>query len=201
MRAALPAALLLLAGCDGPLLWAELQVSEIHVTLPGQEFPASDTTDVRYFCDPGAPQAFPPCIGMTLDYDLGASVPILDEQDVTYDLRLTDVALTLAATQTVTGTKDLSGVKQVTIRVLADPAIPGAGAVLATYVRPPLTAPVSAFAVTGNSNLGLGPYIHAGRLPVRVELVIDSAGPTPAFTADVQAGFSLEVKLDYGKYL
>ena len=201
MRALPAAVLLLLAGCGGPLLWAELQVPEIHVTLPGQEFPASDTTDVRYFCDPDAPQAFPPCIGLTLDYDLGASVPVLDEPNVTYDLRLTDVALTLAATQTVTGTKDLSGVKQVTIRVLADPAIPGSGAILATYVRPPVTQPVTSFSVSGNSNLGLGPYVKAGRLPIRVELVIDSAGPTPAFTADVQAGFSLEVKLDYGKVL
>jgi hypothetical protein len=36
---------------------------------------------------------------------------------------------------------------------------------------------------------------------VRVELLIDSATPTPAFTADVRAGFSLEVKVDYDAFL
>jgi len=203
MRPALAtvAAALLLAACDGPLLSAELQVPEIRVTIPSQEFPASDTTDVRYFCDPDAPQSIPPCVGLTLDYDIGANVPVLDEPNVTYDLRLTDVALTLSATQTVTGDKDLSAVKRAVIRVLEDPAIPGAGAVLATYDRPPGAAPVSSFSVSGNANLGLGPYLQAGRLPVRVELLLDGAGPTPTFTADVHAGFALEVKLDWGAYL
>ena len=197
MRTALAAAALLLVACDD-LLSADLQIPAISVTLPRQDFPESDTTDTRYYCDPAAPQSAPPCLALTLDYDLGGQVPVLDEQGVTYDLRLTDVALTLSATQTVTGDKDLSGVKLATIRVLDDPALPDQGAVLATYVRPPLSGPVSAFAVSGNANLDLGPYLDAGRLPVRVELVIDSAGPTPAFTADVRAGFSLEVELDYG---
>lgn len=192
-------ALLLLAAC-GSVFTAELQVPEVRVTLPGQEFPESNTTDVRYFCDPDAPQSIPPCVGLTLDYDLGTNVPILDEPGVSYDLRLTDVALRLAATQTVTGDKDLSAVKSATIRVLEDPAIPGSGAVLATYTRPPLTGPVGAFEVSGNANLSLGPYIQAGRLPFRVELVMDGVGPTPAFTADVEAGFSLDVTIDYGKY-
>lgn len=200
MRHALAAAALLLTACDS-LFTAELRVPVISVTLPGQEFPESNTTDSRYYCDPAAPQSTPPCVGLTLDYDLGGQVPVLNEENVTYDLRLTDVALTLSATQTVTGDKDLSGVKSATIRVLADPAIPGSGSVLATYVRPAITGPVSSFAVSGNANLDLGPYLDAGRLPIRVDLLIDSVGPTPAFTADVQAGFSLEVALDYGAFL
>lgn len=196
----LATALALLSACDG-LFSAELQIPEIRVTLAKQPFPESNTTDQRFYCDPSAPQSTPPCIGLTLDYDLGGEVPVLNEENVTYDLRLTDVALTLSATQPVTGDKDLSGVARATLRVLDDPAIPGSGAVLATYVRPPVTGPISSFAVTGNSNLDLGPYLETGKLPIRVELVIDSVGPTPAFNADVQAGFSLEVKLDYGAYL
>jgi hypothetical protein len=200
MRKAFAAAVLLLAACDD-LLSADLQIPSIEVTLPGQEFPESDTGAPEYRCDPSAPQSFPPCLALNLDYDLGGQVPVLDERGVTYDLRLTDVALTLSATQTVSGDKDLSGVAQATIRVLDDPALPGPGAVLATYVRPPITGPVSAFTVSGNANLGLGPYLEAGRLPIRVELLIDSVTPTPAFTADVRAGFSLEVSLDYDALL
>jgi hypothetical protein len=110
--------------------------------------------------------------------------------------------MTLSATQTVTGEKDLSAVNSVVIRVVEDPALPGSGAVLATYVRPsPVTGPVSSFAVSGNANLGLGPYLNAGRLPIRVELHIDRFGSTPAFTADVRAGFSLDVNLDYDALL
>lgn len=201
MRHALAAAALaLLAACDG-LLAADLRIPEVRVTLAQQDFPESNTTDVRFFCDPTAPQSLPPCVGLTLDYDLGAEIPILDDRNVAYDLRLTDVALRLSATQAVTGEKNLSGVKLATLRVLEDPALPGSGAVLATYVRPDGAPPVESFAVSGNSSLDLGPYLDAGRLPIRVELVIDSAGPTPPFTADVEAGFALEVEVDYGGYL
>lgn len=200
MRHALAAAALLLVACDD-LLSADLEIPSIQITLPSQEFPESNTGDPNYYCDPQAPQSSPPCIAIDLDYDLAGNVPILDDPNVTYDLRLTDVALTLSATQTVTGDKDLSDVYQVTIRVLEDPAIPGAGAVLATYTRPPQAGPVASFAVSGNSNLSLGPYVQAGRLPVRVELIMDGANPTPAFTADVRAGFSLQVNVDYDAFM
>jgi hypothetical protein len=196
MRHALAALALALAACDGPLLFAELSIPEIRVTLPGQSFPASDTTIPANFCDPTAPQSFPPCIALTLDYDLGGNVPVLTEQNVTYDLRLTDVAIALSATEVG---KDLSGVRLVTIRVLDDPLDPTAGVVVASYVRPPGPVAPTAIAITGNANLDLGPYLEVGRLPVRVEVVLDAG--TPAFLADVQVGFSLEVKLDWGAYL
>jgi hypothetical protein len=193
MRHALAAAALVLAACDG-LLTAELQIPVIRVTLPGQSFPASDTTIPENWCDPAA-AGDPPCIATTLDYDLGGQVPVLDEQGVTYDLRLTDVALTLSATEVG---KDLSGVRSLTIRVLADPASATTGFLVASYTRPPGAAPTS-IAVTGNANVDLGPYLDRGRLPVRIELVLDQL--TPEFLADVQAGFSLEVALDYEAYL
>ncbi len=192
LAAALAAAL---PGCSDPLLFAELQVKDVRITLPEQSFPASSFADPATWCalvqDPAQP-----CIQQTLDYDLGGPVPILDDPNVTYDLRLKDVAIMLAASQTGT---DLGGVKLVTIRVLADPLVPTSGAVVATYVRPDPAAAPTAIGVTGNSNLDLGPYVSSGRLPVRIELTFDKS--TPAFLADVQAGFSLEVKLDYGKLL
>jgi len=194
MRHALAALALALAACDGPLLFAELSIPEIRVTLPGQTFPASDTTIPANWCS--AIQVDPPCIALTLDYDLGGNVPVLTEQNVTYDLRLTDVAIALSATEVG---KDLSGVRLATIRVLDDPLDPTAGVVVASYVRPPGPVAPTTIAITGNANLDLGPYLEAGRLPVRVEVVLDAG--TPAFLADVQVGFSLEVKLDWGAYL
>jgi len=183
-----------LQGCGGPLLFAELQVPSLRATLPSQSFPASDTTDPADWCS--AVQTDPPCIQMTLDYDLGGMVPILNEPGVTYDLRLTDVGITLSATEVG---KDLSGVSRVAISALLDPLDPASAVVIASYVRPPGGNPPSSIAVTGNSNLDLGPYLSGGLLRVHAELVIDQ--PTPAFLADVTSGFSLEVKLDYGSLL
>lgn len=183
-----------LASCGDPLLFAELQIPRLAVTLPSQTFPASDTTDPATWCalvqDPAAP-----CIQLTLDYDLGGQVPVLDEPGVTYDLRLTDVAIAL----TTTGAgEDLAGVRQVTVLVLATPGDPGSGVVVASYARLPGAAPTTV-AIAGNSSLDLGPYLAAGRLPVRVEVTLDSG--TPEFLADVTVGFSLEVQLDYGELL
>ena len=190
MRHLLVAAALLLAACD---LSAELDIPELRVTLPSQQFVASDTSIPEDWCDP-AEAADPPCIATALQVDLGAQVSLLTEENATYDLRLTDLAMALASTE---AGKDLGGVKLLTIRVGG--GAPGAGLVLASYARPPGAAAPAAIAVTGNSNVDLGPYLEAGRLPVRLELVLDR--PTPAFSADVVAGFSLRVSLDWGAYL
>ncbi len=190
------AALALLAACGGPVLYADLQIPDVHVTLPSQAFPGTDTQDPTKWCNPLVPPAppAPSCITTTLDYDLGANVPILNQDNVTYDLRLTDVALTLSATEVG---KDLSGANLVTIRILANPADSTSGVLVASYVRPPGATAPTTIAVTGNSNIDLGPYLRSGKLPVRVELVFDSA--MPAFAADVRVGFSVDVTLDYGK--
>lgn len=184
------AAALLLAACD---LSAELDIPEIRVTLPSQQFVASDTSLPEDWCDP-AEAADPPCIATALEVDLGARMSLLTEENATYDLRLTDLAMALASTE---AGKDLGGVKLLTIRVGG--LGPDAGLVLASYARPPGTVSPVAIAVTGNANVGLGPYLEEGRLPVRIELVLDR--PTPAFSADVVAGFSLRVTLDWGAYL
>ncbi|HET8539784.1 MAG TPA: hypothetical protein VFL83_07915 [Anaeromyxobacter sp.] len=198
-RASLLAALALatLAGCDRPLLFAELEVPSLRATMPGQLFPASDTSDPQDWCDPYGPNpGDPPCIQLTIDYDLGGMVPILNEPNVTYNLWLQEVGITLATTQATT---DLSGVQQVTISVVPDPADLASAIVVASYVQPQGAPPAQTVTVGGNSNIDLGPYLQAGRLPVRAELVLRSG--TPEFTADVTAGFSLFVKLDWGGLL
>jgi hypothetical protein len=187
-------ALAALQGCGEPLLFAELQVPDLRLSVPSQPFPASDTTNPNAWCT--AAQTNPPCIQLTLDYDLGGNVPLLNERNVKYDLRLRDVAIALSPASAGT---TLAGVKLVSIRVLSDPLDPTSGVVVASYARPAGGAATGAVSVAGNSNLDLGPYLRAGRLPVRVEVVLDQ--PTPAFLADVATGFSLEVKLDYGALL
>jgi hypothetical protein len=187
-------AAVLLSACDGPLLFAELQVPTVRATMPAQDFPASDTSDPTDWCS--TVQTDPPCVQTTVDYDLGGMVPILTDPSVTYDLRLKEVAVTLSATETG---KDLGGVKAASITVFTDPADPASAVVIASYVRPAGTVTPTTIAVSGNSNLDLGPYLRGGVLRVHAELVIDKL--TPAFRADVTSGLSLEVKLDWGSLL
>lgn len=195
MRHALAAIACLLAGCRGGLTTVEIDVSHLGVTLPAEQFPASDTGDPTHFCDPTQPQSVPPCIQTSVDYDLGAEVPALTNEDVTYDLRLTEVAITLSA---ASAGADLSGVERATV-IVHDLAT-GADKVVASYARPAgAAAPISTIAVAGNAGLDLGPYLDAGLLPVRVELVMSST--TPEFYADVYAGFSLVIDVDWGTYL
>lgn len=188
---------LVLAACDGPLLFAEVQIPDLEITLPSRSFPAVAVSLPADWCDP-AVSGDPQCLGLTSDYDLGAEVPALTEQGVTYDLRLTRVAITLSAVQQPGAPTDLSGIERATIRVLDDPSVPGSGAVVASYVRAPGSAP-TAIAVTGNANLDLGPYLDAGRLPVRVEVFVSNG--TAAFDADITVGFALVVNVDWGGYL
>lgn len=197
MRQALAAAACLLAGCQGGLTTAEIDVPHIGVLLPEQEFPATDPWDPTNFCDPSlpVPQPFPLCVAKALDYDLGAEVPALMNESVEYDLRMTEVAITLSA---VSAGEDLSGVESA--RVMVRNLATGADVVVASYARAPgATPPISSIAVTGNAGVDIGPYLDAGLLPVHVELVM--SGAMPAFFADVYAGFSLVVRVDWGTYL
>jgi len=197
MRHALAAAALPLLAACGPLLFAEVQIPDLRVTLPSQSFPAVAASLPSDWCDP-ALLADPPCLAISADYDLGAQVPALTEAAVSYELRLTDVAITLSAVQQAGAPPDLSGIESAIIRVLDDPAVPGVGAVVASYVKVPGTSPTT-IAVTGNANLDLGPYLDAGLLPVRVEVIVSNG--TAAFDADITAAFSLVINVDWGSYL
>jgi hypothetical protein len=196
MRHALAAAaVLLLASCDGTLLFLELQIPELRVTLQGLSLPASSTSAPEDWCDPSG-QSDPPCIAVTASYDLGEEVPALTQENVGYELRLTDVAMTLSSTSSG---DHLGGVALMTLRVLDDPLSGLPGFVVATYARPGGAGEPTSLVVSGNANVDLGPYVRAGRLPLRVEVTLDA--PTPALEADLAAGFSLVVTLDWGTYL
>jgi hypothetical protein len=203
MRRTGPLALaaLLLASCSGPMLFAEVEIPDLQVTLPRQAFPAFDAGNPANWCNPSGPPPPIPCVGLSTAYDLGAQVPALTEKGVTYELRVTDVEFMLSATQSPGAPANLGGVKSAVIRAGADPATPGSGVIIASYVRPspaPAT-PAATLVVSGNANVDLAPYIQSGTLPIRVEVVID--GATSAFAADILASFYVKVTLDWGKYL
>jgi hypothetical protein len=192
------AAAALLAGCGQPLLSAQLEVPEIRITQAAKRFPAAAPA-LSDLCD-GATFG---CVKTDLAYDLGAEVPVFDEPGIDFDLRLTDVALHLVADpdplSTATTPADLSGVEAVRV-MIRPPGSTGAWTIVAAYARPPGATP-TAIAVSGNSNIDLGPYVAAGKLDARVEVSYDLAVPPPDFFADVEAAFSLVVTLKYDAYL
>jgi hypothetical protein len=189
MRHALLAALLLLlTACGGPLLRADLEVPEARLVLPAQRFPASAAPPTAW-CDPSTP-AF---VATDVSYDLGRQLDLRSRPVTAYDVRLDALEIALTATQG----GDLGGVAAAA--VLAYPLDGGAPVVLARYQRSPADPSPTAIALSGGSGIDLAPYLEAGVIRLRVELSYDRA--TPAFQADVTAGFHLEVRLDYGALL
>ncbi len=133
------------------------------------------------------------CLFKNIQYDLGSEVPLLNEKGVTVDLRLTDVELHLTPQS-----GSLDGIQAVQI-LLHDPAS-AATTVIASYAKPAGSPPPTDIRVSGSTNIDLGPYLSAGKLDTRIEITYGSP-PPGAFTADVQAGFSMIVTVDYGAYL
>jgi len=176
-----------LAGCDRPLLYAELVIPEIRISLPQQVFPASTGAPPETWCTPTDPT----CLVKEVEYDFADAIPLIGEKGVTVDLRMTEIAMTLDA-----GTADLGSVESVTIRIVS-PDDPGDTVVVASYVR---TEPnPTTITVSGNANIDLGPYLSGSKFVARAEMVYASS--TPAFTADVSARFSLVLTVDYGSYV
>jgi len=185
------AAATLLAGCGQPLLSMQLDVPEVRITSPVRSFPATDVPlDASVLCDPLRPD----CAVTNAEYDIGAQVPVLDESGIDVDLRLTDVALHLVPGPVA----DLRNVLAVVVEI-EDPAS-GDLVVVASYTKPSGATPTQ-ISVSGNSNLQLAPYLSSGKLQARIELSLDLGAPQPAFTADIEAGFSLVVTVSYDAFL
>jgi hypothetical protein len=188
MRHALLAALLLLStGCSGPLLFAELVIPEVELTLPAQPFPASVAAPSAW-CDATRPS----CIATDLTYDLGQELELFTRPEAEYELRLTALAIALSSTG-----GDLGGVTSTAI--LAYPPDGGAPVTLAHYERSPSDPAPTTISVAGNPEIDLAQFLEAGQIRLRVELTYDAR--TPAFDADVTADFHVRVQLDYGALL
>lgn len=193
-RLAAPLAALALASC-GPTLYAEVEIPELRVTLPARQVPAFDAAVPAYWCNPAGSASQSCVLALETTFDLSGQVPALNQSNVTSEVRLTEIALALAASGGGTLT-DLRNVAGVTIRVAASGSRPSV--VLASYTRPAGATP-TAITVSGQSNVDLSPYLTSGQLTLGVEVAVE--GGTPAFTADLTGAFYVRVKLDYGKYV
>jgi hypothetical protein len=176
---ALPA-LALLSGCG--LLYAELEIPSTTVILERQSFPATPV---------GSP------LVKDIPFDIGQSLTILTEPDVSFELRLTRM-LVVIASGSVMG--DFGDIQSVTLSVLppAGQTLPEE-AILASYTKapPPANQNPTSIAVAGMSNLDLGPYITGGAMTLRLKAE-SVTGSIPAWTADVGGEFYLKVRVDYG---
>jgi hypothetical protein len=175
--------LLALAGCGGPVLFAELEMPSVEVTLPQQTFPGTTlTTQTTNF-----------------SFDVGANVPVVNEPNVELDLQLTRMVLVLDTANPL-NPASFDNVDSVTIEALAPPASGLADLVLVAYTKPAGASGITRIEASSATAADLTPYLQAGRIDVRASYT-GSGLPTADWTADVTADFHIKVKLDYGAYL
>jgi len=196
MRTFALVALLLATACGKPLLYAEVEIPSAIVTMPQQTFPATANPAPGDFCvaDPAFPvPAGSSCLQKTIQYDLGSDFRDLIKKAETLDLRLLQMGIALATTDPL---QDFTSV--VKVRVMAEEISPALPAVeLAYYVRDPAAPPSRTITVATHSTVNLGPYVQAGFIKLRSEMVFDA--DIPAFTADVTGDFYMKVLVDWGK--
>jgi hypothetical protein len=175
-------ALLAASGCG--LLSAEFEIPSVSVTLKSQDFPAVPA---------GAP------LVKEVTFPIGKDLTGITDKGVTFELRLTQMAVALATTSPM---GDFGDIETVTVSVL-----PPVGqttpveAVIASYQRSPADPHPTSIAVAGMSNLDLAPYILAGDLRLRFVAISSAGGAIPAWKADVGGVFYLKVHADYAKSL
>lgn len=188
------AAVPLLAACGKPLLFAELEIPAAEVTLTSQPFPSTTNPLPTDLCPPGVvvePGAT--CLQRTFGFDLGDDFRDLTKDAVSFDLHLTDLGITLNATQAL---QDFGDVIEVVVGVDgADLGLPSIE--LASYRRSAANPHPSAIEVAASSNIDLGPYLQAGQVSIYTRMQIGAS--TPEFTADVAALFYLRVLLDWNR--
>lgn len=171
IHAALPA--LALAACG--MLWAEVEVPSVELTLRQESFPATAA---------GA--------SLTKDftYDLGKDIDVITKNDVTVHLKLQSLR--------IESTTDLQSIQSVSIRVIP-PAGSGLPEVaLVEYTKPAgSSGAVHAIEAASATQADLGPYLTAGALTLRASA--SGSLPTVDWLADVTADFWLKVRYPYGK--
>jgi hypothetical protein len=174
-------ALLLLVSCGGTF-FAEIEIPEVKVTLVDQPFDGVTTPGVDLVKD--------------ITYDLGKDISVLNDPDVTYDLRLTSLELALTGTS---GLADFSGIDEVTVQVLPPAGSSLLPVTVVSYVKPTSGPPPTIIRAGGRANIDLAPYIQAGSLTLRA--TAKGSLPGTAWNANVTGGFYLKLRYDYGKKL
>lgn len=174
-----------LAGCGGPVLFAELELPDVEVTLPQYTFPGD-----------------PLGLATTKDvsFDVGASVPVVNEPNVELELRLTRMTLVLATGGPLS---NFDGFETVTITAL-HPTDPALDLELLRYEKPAGATDITRIEAASDSDADLKPYLDAGVINVRAAYASDGINPTlptSDWTADLTAEFRFQITLDYGAYL
>jgi hypothetical protein len=194
MRTLSLAALLLLAACGKPLLYAEVEIPSVVLQVPQQTFDVITSTD---FCTTPGTSPTNLCSQTVLKYDLGQDFRDLMKDATSLDLRLTELAIGLTALDPISNPlANFDNVAQV--RVVAVGTAPLVALELARYTRDPAAPAGRNITVSARSTVNLGPYVQAGLIEIRAELEVDPGG-LPAFTADVTGDFYLKVMVDWGK--
>jgi len=183
-----------LAACGKPLLFAEVEIPLAEVTLQSQPFPSTESPNPTDFCPPGV--VLGPgitCLQRTIGFDFGNDFRDLTKDAASYELRLTDLGITLNATQAL---QDFGDVLEVVVGVDGTgtglPDVP-----LATYRQSAADPNPTSILVAASSNVDLGPYLEAGQITLFTRLQVGAV--TPEFTADVVAQFYLRALIDWGK--
>lgn len=181
----LPAAALLalpvaLAACGGPLLTAELKMASVEVTLPQYRFPSVGTQKYQ-----------------DVTFDVGASMPVILQKNVDYDLKLTGMTLVLGSGPI----NNFDTFNRVTITAQPPAGSGLAPLVLVDYVNPHTQTGLTHVTASSSTDADLKPYLYAGKITVRAEYDAGPTTPLGEWTADVTADFFVRVKVDYGAYL
>lgn len=175
MRALLLLSLVSLTGC-GPLLFAEVEARTVCVGLDAIAFPGAGAASEGV---------------NALQYDLGSELPVLEEPDVEFELRILRLRIAGAP-----GT-DLSGIDRVRVLALPPPGSSLPAYEVLSYTRDPDAPAASVLVAGGHTNLDLGPYLESGRLDLRAEYA-GSGLPAEDWTADVEGCFYVRALVDYG---
>jgi hypothetical protein len=170
------------AACGGPVLFAELEMPSVEVTLPAFEFPAFVAGTVS----------------TEVTFDIGANVPLVNDPDVDFDIELRKLVL-LLRTATPGNFDGFQSVKLTAIHPSRDPA---RELVLLQWSSTGATG-LTRVEATSQTDADLKPFLSAGNLTVRAEYAENGLFPvqlTP-WTADLTADFWMKVRLDYGAAL
>jgi hypothetical protein len=173
------------AACGGPVLFAELEMPSVQVTLPQYSFPG----------DP---------LGLTtstnVSFDIGANVPLVTDPDVDFDIELRNMTLVLDTTGPLS---NFDGFE--TVRIVAlHPTVPALDLTLLEYHKPAGASGITRVSASSETDADLKPYLTAGVINVRAEYASDGVNPTlptSNWTADLTADFWMKVRLDYGAAL
>jgi hypothetical protein len=147
-------ALLALAACDGPILFAELEMPSVVVTLPQYTFPG-DPSGLLSERD--------------VSFDVGASVPVIEEPDVELEFRLTRMTLVLGTGGPIS---NFDGIQTVTLTAL-HPTDPSLDLVLLQYEKPAGATDVTRISAGSETDADLLPFLTGGVINIRAAYEAD----------------------------